>query len=57
MNEFRLYWYDRGRNQYLPFVIRQPQGDLFRTPSLLDNTEEARLAAIFSPGFSIATRF
>ncbi len=42
MNEFRLYWYDRGRNQYLPFVVRQPQGDLFRTPSLLDNTEEAR---------------
>ena len=42
MNEFRLYWYDRGRNQYLPFIVRQPQGDLFRTPSLLDDTEEAR---------------
>ncbi len=42
MNEFRLYWYDRGRNQYLSFVIRQPQGDLFRTPSLLDDTEDAR---------------
>jgi hypothetical protein len=42
MNEFRLYWYDRGRNQYLPFVVRQPQGDLFRTPALLENTEEAR---------------
>lgn len=42
MNEFRLYWYDRGRSQYLSFVVRQPQGDLFRTPSLLDDTEEAR---------------
>ena len=44
MNEFRLYWYDRGRNQYLSFVVRQPQGDLFRTPSLLDGTEEARFS-------------
>jgi hypothetical protein len=42
MNEFRLYWYDRGRSQYLSFVVRQPQGDLFRAPSLLDDTEEAR---------------
>ena len=42
MNEFRLYWYDRGRNQYMSFVVRQPQGDLFRTSSLLDDTEEAR---------------
>lgn len=42
MNEFRLYWYDRGRSQYLSFVICQPQGDFFRAPSLLDDTEEAR---------------
>ena len=42
MNEFRLYWYDRGRNQYLSFVVRQSQGDLFRAPSLLDDTENAR---------------
>ena len=42
MNEFRLYWYDRGRNQYLSFVVRQSQGDLFRAPSLLDDTEDAR---------------
>ena len=49
MNEFRLYWYDRGRSQYLSFVIRQPQGDLFRAPSLLDDTEEARFGRyIFS---------
>ncbi len=44
MNEFRLYWYDRGRNQYISFVVRQPQGDLFRAPSLLDDTEEARFS-------------
>ncbi len=42
MNEFRLYWYDRGKNQCMSFVIRQPQGDFFRTPSLIDDTEEAR---------------
>lgn len=42
MNEFRLYWYERGRNQYLSFVIRQRQADLFRAPSLLDDTEAAR---------------
>jgi N-6 DNA Methylase/TaqI-like C-terminal specificity domain len=42
MNEFRLYWYDRGKSQFLPFVIRQPQGDLFRTSSLLDDSDEAR---------------
>lgn len=42
MNEFRLYWYDRGRTQYLSFIVRQPQGDLFRAPALLDSTEEAR---------------
>lgn len=52
MNEFRLYWYDRGRSQYLSFVVRQPQRDLFRAPSLLDNTEEARFERyIFSRVF------
>ena len=44
MNEFRLYWYDRGRSQYLSFVVRQPQGELFRSSSLLDDTEEARFS-------------
>lgn len=42
MNEFRLYWYDRGKTQYLSFVLLRPQGDLFQMPSLLDGTEEAR---------------
>jgi len=42
MNEFRLYWYDRGKSQFLHFVIRQPQGDLFRASSLLDDSDEAR---------------
>lgn len=40
MNEFRLYWHDRGRRQYLRFSIRRT--DLFSGPSLLDDTEEAR---------------
>jgi hypothetical protein len=42
MNEFRLYWFDRGRSQYLSFVIQQSQSDLFSASSLLDETEEAR---------------
>lgn len=40
MNEFRLYWYDRGHTQYVPFVIA-PR-DLFQGPGLLANTEAAR---------------
>ena len=40
MNEFRLYWHDRGQRQYLRFAIRRT--DLFSGPSLLDTTDEAR---------------
>lgn len=40
MNEFRLYWADRGDRQSLRFVIT-PR-DLFQGPSLIADTEEAR---------------
>ncbi len=40
MNEFRLYWYDRGHQQFVRFVI-QPR-DLFQGAGLLANTESAR---------------
>lgn len=40
MNEFRLYWYDRGRQQSLKFVI-QPR-TLFQGAGLLADTEAAR---------------
>lgn len=40
MNEFRLYWYDRGHQQYVRFVI-QPR-DLFQGEGMLANTEAAR---------------
>ncbi|MGH7153053.1 MAG: hypothetical protein ACREF3_03915, partial [Acetobacteraceae bacterium] len=40
MNEFRLYWYDRGSQQFLRFVI--VPHDLFQGEGLLANTEAAR---------------
>jgi hypothetical protein len=40
MNEFRLYWADRGDRQSLRFVIT-PR-DLFQGPSLIADTEDAR---------------
>lgn len=40
MNEFRLYWHDRGQRQYLRFSINRT--DLFSGACLLDDTEEAR---------------
>ena len=40
MNEFRLYWYDRGSRQSLRFVI-QPR-DLFQGAGLVASSEEAR---------------
>jgi Eco57I restriction-modification methylase len=40
MNEFRLYWYDRGHQQSLRFTI-QPR-DLFQGTGLLAENEEAR---------------
>ena len=40
MNEFRLYWADRGDRQSLRFVLT-PR-DLFQGPSLIADTEDAR---------------
>jgi hypothetical protein len=40
MNEFRLYWADRGPRQFIRFTL-QPV-DLFQGPSLLDDHDEAR---------------
>jgi hypothetical protein len=43
MNEFRLYWWDRGRAEYLRFTIRRP-ADLFEGPYdlLTEGSAEAR---------------
>lgn len=40
MNEFRLYWYDRGHQQHVGFVIAPRT--LFDGPGLLADTENAR---------------
>lgn len=40
MNEFWLYWFDKGYNQSLHFTIRAT--DLLKGPSLIANTEAAR---------------
>lgn len=40
MNEFRLYWADRGHQQFLRFTIRP--SDLFQGPQLLGDSDEAR---------------
>ncbi len=40
MNEFRLYWYDRGGQQYVSFVIHPRT--LFQGAGLLADTEAAR---------------
>lgn len=40
MNEFRLYWADRGHQQYMRFTI-QPK-DLFQGQGLLGDNEDAR---------------
>jgi hypothetical protein len=40
MNEFRLYWFDKGLHQSLRFVIHAE--DLFRGESLVSATESAR---------------
>ena len=40
MNEFRLYWHDRGDRQFLRFIVRQT--DLFDGMTLLDEGERAR---------------
>ncbi|MGH6835833.1 MAG: Eco57I restriction-modification methylase domain-containing protein [Methylocella sp.] len=39
MNEFRLYWYDRGHQQSLRFTV-QPR-DLFQGKGMLEETEDA----------------
>ena len=40
MNEFRLYWSDRGERQYVSFAIEKKE--LFQNATLLDDTEEGR---------------
>ncbi len=40
MNEFRLYWFDKGHHQSLRFMIRSE--DLFKGASLIADTEAAR---------------
>ena len=40
MNEFRLYWFDRGHHQFVRFTLRPVT--LFQGPSLLAKTEDAR---------------
>jgi hypothetical protein len=40
MNEFRLYWFDRGHHQFLQFTIRPTT--LFQGPGLLVRSEAAR---------------
>lgn len=40
MNEFRLYWYERGPSQYLQFYIRRT--GLFDGVGMLDEGEDAR---------------
>lgn len=40
MNEFRLYWFDKGHHQSLRFIILSE--DLFKGESLVANTETAR---------------
>lgn len=40
MNEFRLYWFDKGHHQSLRFTIQA--GDLFKGGSLVSATEAAR---------------
>jgi type I restriction-modification system DNA methylase subunit len=55
MNEFRLYWSQRGDREYIKFVIdpRQSQDGLFAGKGLLENTEEARFDRfLFSKIFS-----
>lgn len=40
MNEFRLYWADRGKRQFMRFTIKSV--DLFQGASLIAETEDAR---------------
>lgn len=40
MNEFRLYWSDRGERQYISFAIDKKE--LFQNATLLDETETGR---------------
>ena len=40
MNEFRLYWHDRGDRQYIRFIIHRTS--LFDGATLLDEDEDAR---------------
>ena len=40
MNEFRLYWYDRGDRQFIRFILHRT--GLFDGAALLDDDEDAR---------------
>jgi hypothetical protein len=40
MNEFRLYWADRGERQFISFAIEKK--DLLQRATLLDDTDEGR---------------
>lgn len=40
MNEFRLYWADRGKRQFMRFTIKS--ADLFQGASLISENEDAR---------------
>lgn len=40
MNEFRLYWADRGERQFIRFALEKK--DLLQYTTLLDDTEEGR---------------
>lgn len=40
MNEFRLYWADRGERQYVSFALEKKE--LFQSATLLDDTEAGR---------------
>lgn len=40
MNEFRLYWADRGERQFISFALERQ--DLLQRATLLDETEEGR---------------
>lgn len=40
MNEFRLYWSDRGEKQFIGFAIEKK--DIFQTATLLDSSEAGR---------------
>ncbi len=47
MNEFRLYWAERGGRQYISFALQKR--DLLQEATLLDETEEGRFDRFLFP--------